>query len=287
MPRLDGIDISNHQGVAARNLSVQPAALVKWAHDKGVRGVWFKASEGTVYQDPYYRAWRHQAADLGFEFRGAYHWLTPGSSIALQLANFVNQVGELAAGECIQLDCEQAGLADAEVLEAYQRWTDRYGDRVIVYCGRFFGPVGAPGAARSYLIDRLPADVPWWLPWYDSTPSGLPRQPTIWQWGGGAQGAVMDPIRARVDSNQIEDEAKLRSLSGYPPRAPDVISNQEDDMPLSDDDKAWIEGHVHDQAFAAVIQVLRSTEAMRIIWQQSRPDAPFPPDPAPSPGGQG
>lgn len=261
MPRLDGVDFSNHQGTRARQLSVDPAEAVRWAHDQGVRGAWFKATQGSTYKDPYYRAWRRQASELGFEFRGAYHWLVPGVSLDLQLKNFVDQVGTLEPGESIQLDCEDTGgLTDAEVIQAYAKWTDRYGDRVLVYCGRFYMGVQA-GKARSYMIDRLPLDIPWWMPWYGS-PTALPRQPVIWQWGGGEQGALCEPLQTRVDSNQFEDEARLRELSGLPARAPGGIPNEEDDMPFTEDQLRQM---IRDEVLGVTTMVMRSAEFGAIL----------------------
>jgi GH25 family lysozyme M1 (1,4-beta-N-acetylmuramidase) len=266
MPRLDGIDISNHQGKRARDRSVQPSEVVQWAHDAGLRGIWFKATEGTTYQDPYFRAWRRQASQLGFEFRGMYHWLTPGVSVERQLANFVDQVGNLEEGESIQLDCEQAGLSAAVVMEAYGRWTATYGDRVLVYMGWYYGG----GLAR-----RLPENVPWWLPWY-GTPKGLNREPVIWQWGGGAEGAYVPLLDARVDANQINDDVALRRLSGYPDRPHGGIP-EEDDLPYSE---AQLRQMIREEAWTAVIGVLRSPEVRAIIHDAATTEVN---GPAPSP----
>lgn len=269
MPQLDGIDCSSNQGHGLENGGYDEAIAA---------GAWFafeKATEGGGYRNPYFPH-RRQLIAAKFPMGGTYHWVSPGVPVARQVANFVGYVGSLGR-EGIQIDAEQAGITDDEVVGVTRGIYDYYGARVLLY-----GNLGLIARIQN----RLPPDVKFWLPWYDDSWSFIAGKlyaagvsesdVVVWQWGGGRQGVFLPSLGSRVDSNFVRDPATFRRICGLPDQPHGGIPNEEDDMPLNDDDKAWIEAHVHDQAFAAVIQVLRSTEAARIIWQQSRPDAPYP-----------
>lgn len=228
-PRFDGTDWASYQA---------GATTVTWQslQAMGCRGSWWKSTQSIDYVNPYFAGWRLTAQQLGFQYRGPYHWLSPATSTAAQLAHFVSVVGDLHDGECIQLDCEQGpsrpgasdGLTDDEVVAAWDLWNAHYPGRVLVYLGRFFNGSSDGG---GYMIDRILKRRPalkWWLPYYTSTfPSGLPATPVMWQWGGGGNGAIVPPL-GRVDSNQIMDEAALKLLSNTVIGPPDPPG---DDVP--------------------------------------------------------
>jgi hypothetical protein len=103
----------------------------------GATGFFHKVSEGTGYKDPAFR--RRRPAAQQYRSSGGYHWVSPGKDLNRQLGNFGEQIGDLAVGEGIQLDCEQTGLDTAFVETAWNLWAATYGqDRVCTYMGRFF-----------------------------------------------------------------------------------------------------------------------------------------------------
>lgn len=279
MPQLDGIDIYNGQGDRLAQVGADVDAIWEWLAGLNPRPslAVCKSSQGASVKarDRYYPHWRDTTERLGFAYRGPFHWVTATSPIAAQFANFTAYVGVLRDGEFIQLDCEEAGLTDQMVLEAYDRWTQQYGDRVAVYMGRYFTPQRDAAGKTTYMIDRLPGEIPWWVAWYgpkDFSAVTLPRRPVIWQWGGGKEGVYVPVIDRRVDSNQIIDEDRLRLLCGYPEPDP-VITNEEDDLPYSEDQLRQM---IREEAWAAVIGVLRSPEVRGIIHEAAAAGASGP-----------
>lgn len=273
-PRLDGIDTSSNQ----------PLALNTGGYDEAIeQGAWFafeKATQGAGYRNPLYPRRREIIAEK-FEKGGAYHWVSHGVPIAAQLRNFKGYVGALWKNEGVQVDAEEGGITEDEVVEVATAFWDEYEGRVVLY---------TPVWMIQRVQDRLPAGMKFWLPWYDDPweriagklrVAGISESDiVVWQWGGGKQGVYLPSLGARVDSNLVRDPVAFRRICGGTRRAPVELPNQEDEV--TDDDIERLRGVIHDEAFAAVIQVLRSTEVQRIIWQQARSDAPFPPDPQPA-----
>jgi hypothetical protein len=216
----------------------------------GAVGFWHKSSEGLTYKDPAYARRRPLIRASYPRYSGPYHWVSPGKALDRQLGNFEDAVGDLAPGEGIQLDCEQAGLDVAFIETAWNYWASSYGgDRVCVYTGRYF----TGGTSRVPVIDELPAHIAWWLAWYgpSSFPlitARLPRTPFLWQWGGGNEGVRIPLLgNRRVDSNQIIDQAALDRFCGVgapapgpapaplplpPPTYAWALVPEEDDMPV-------------------------------------------------------
>jgi hypothetical protein len=186
----------------------------------GATGFFHKVSEGTGYKDPAFR--RRRPAAQQYRSSGGYHWVSPGKDLNRQLGNFGEQIGDLAVGEGIQLDCEQTGLDTAFVETAWNLWAATYGqDRVCTYMGRFF--TGGNGR-KTAIIDELPEHILWWLAWYSTASysqiaSRLPREPFVWQWGGGKEG-VFIPLVGRVDSNQVINAAAAERFCGLSAPAP-------------------------------------------------------------------
>lgn len=214
MPRSDAYDTSNNQGAGVVGIGPQIVA-------NGALGRWHKVSQGSNFRDRYWPAVRDADEATGLRYRGGYHWLNPGQSVADQFSNFVSWFGDIRPGESIQLDIEDpGGLPDDLVFEAIDRWADRYGiHRLFQYTGRFYMPHPPSG---TYLIDRLMArygdDLQWWLPWYSSVypASRIPTTPVMWQWAGGAQGDLLQGV-GRIDTNEIIDKVRLDIASGYAP----------------------------------------------------------------------
>lgn len=216
-PRLDGFDVSHYQ------------EDFPWDHSRSLGCTLgsAKATQGVAFVDPKLARNRAEMLRTGHRYRGLYHWITPGVPAVAQLANFERAVGELAEGECVQLDCEQDGISIDDMAAAWQAWSARYPGRVIIYAGAFLNGWQAHPAL---------AGAPWWLAWYrTSTWDELelfarvvkhytfPWQPTVWQWGGGANGVVVSGIAAQgghVDSNQILRVDVLEALCAYTAAAP-------------------------------------------------------------------
>lgn len=225
-PRLDGFDVSHYQGAFPWEYSRSLGCTLGSA----------KATQGLTFVDPQLARNRAEMSRTGHRYRGLYHWVSPGVPVTSQLENFVRAVGDLAPGECVQLDCEERPISAAEVLAAWQAWTARYPGRVIVYSGAFLNGWQA--------LPEL-VNAPWWLAWYRSTSwdelnayvtalrkFSFPWQPTVWQWGGGANGVIVPGVTStggHVDSNQIIRADVLEALCGYTSSPPPVAASPQGD----------------------------------------------------------
>lgn len=230
-PVNDGHDVSHWQGVF-------PWA---WSAAQGHRLAACKATQGARGVDPMLGRNRSEMRRIGFRWRGLYHWVTGAHPIADQVAHFVRTVGALEPGEMVQLDCEESPSSGAprkltsdEIVAAWVAFERVYPGRCVLYAGRFYNAWHAQPAL---------AGVPWWLPWYGpdswaelladaATRGGLPWEPTVWQWGGGKEGAVVPGVVAhggRCDSNQIIRADVLDRVCGLA-SAPTIPTPTEDDM---------------------------------------------------------
>jgi hypothetical protein len=215
MPPFHGSDTSNNQGSGVVAIGPEIAAL-------GGTGWWHKATQSNGYRDRYWPACRQARIDVGLHYGGPYHWLSPSTPVSEQFRFFRDYVGGLTVGEAIQLDMEEGGLSDSQVIEAVELWEGEWPGRVLHYMGYYFG-----GGMPARMAARFGDMWRWWLPWYqNSYPSQVEQSglvPVVWQWAGGATGVVIPSLRARVDSNEIRDERRLEEASGYggqPPPPP-------------------------------------------------------------------
>jgi GH25 family lysozyme M1 (1,4-beta-N-acetylmuramidase) len=209
MPHNDGFDVSHYQGA---NFPWT------WSRNEGHDLASCKATEGIRFVDPTFAHNRDAMASAGFRYRGMYCWIKPRLDVAAQVDHFVATVGDLALGEFVQIDCEEAPLTAGQMWTAFSALSERYPGRVIVYAGFFFA---------GWTSDPRFANCPWWLAWYGPATFDdlqaraakkkrpLPWQPIVWQWGGGAEGDSVPGSEKGVDSNQIIDRDALESLAGY------------------------------------------------------------------------
>ena len=210
MLRNDGFDVSHWQG---------PDFPWEWSREQGHELASCKATQGTQFVDPTFRRNRRVMAETGFRFRGVYTWIEPDQDIGVQVDHFIDTVGDLALGEFVQIDAEQAPLTSGQMQDALVRLQDHYPDRIIMYTGLTFAHWSTQTAAKG---------TPWWLAWYGPQSFDALRQraiskfhfpvpwtPVVWQWGGGAEGEFVPAIGKRVDSNEIIDRAALEVLAGY------------------------------------------------------------------------
>ena len=182
--QLHGIDVSNYQGT------------VNWTSVKNAGNSFAiaKATEGTTYSDPYFKAnWANmKAAGL---VRGAYHYGHPGTSATAQAQYFVNAVkaaGGFTGSNSLQLvlDLETTdGLSPSQVWAWVQSFiaeiktlTGRPG---IIYTGYYFwrDSVGNPTnnlncplwiAAYGVSSPMVPPAWPYWTFWQYSDTGSVP-----------------------------------------------------------------------------------------------------------------
>lgn len=225
MPPLHMIDISNNQGKAMDRAGVPLTRILDWAKEAGTTSVCFKVSEGEHSGDGgpkesdqrYIRVWRDYAHEIGFDSVGLYHWVSPNGDPRRQLENFKRWTGGLRDREYVQLDNEDPGrIPDAIAQGCIDVWEDAFPGRNYLYVGWF------------YLLGQLKRlHVPpgsWWWPAYIGAKFqtyeeakhalGVDQDAAIWQWGGGAQGAVFPDLGARVDSNEVRDWDSLHRHAG-------------------------------------------------------------------------
>jgi GH25 family lysozyme M1 (1,4-beta-N-acetylmuramidase) len=138
-PRADGPDISHYQTLTGA--APDPSWTV-WSH---------KVTEGRSYKDPTFDARWIWFRQMGFKYRGAYHWVRSDSSMADQVANLkraIDKHGGLRVGEFIQIDWETTPnippLSYAQIQE--------FQDRVEAIW---------PGRAIMYTSDWVPNFLPW------------------------------------------------------------------------------------------------------------------------------
>lgn len=112
--RVDGVDISHHQGGA-----------INWAAAKkaGVRWAYHKATEGSTYKDPNYTKRRAEAKKAGVPF-GAYHFARPSTKDAAVEAKFFLATAKPMPGDLLpMLDIE---VTDGMSVDAIQKWVSQF-----------------------------------------------------------------------------------------------------------------------------------------------------------------
>jgi hypothetical protein len=228
MPQLDVIDCSSNQ----------PPALEACGYDEAITaGAWcafekatsYEGRGGRPYTNPYF-ARRRMIIAQKFRCGGAYIWVSPNIPAVLQVAHFINVVGDLGR-EGIQVDSEQAGVTNQMTIDVTNLLYARYGARILVYANL---------ARLNAIKDHLPDDVYFWLPWYDDPwwviehaiqAVGLADRIVVWQWGGGRQGVFLPSLGARVDSNYVLNPVVFRRICGLADPVPvPVPTHVEDDL---------------------------------------------------------
>src|SRR3954467_11539067 len=100
MGRMDGIDVSHHNGTVNWHTVVVDGD-VWWAATKATEGNGFTSSALTTN--------RNGMASAGIGYRGLYHWLNADSSAQAQADWYLSKIGALAEGEFVMLDAEEDG----------------------------------------------------------------------------------------------------------------------------------------------------------------------------------
>lgn len=183
MQRAQGIDVSHYH------------AVTDWAAvmDAGIWMFGAKATQGTMYVDPTFRAHRDGARSMPFALVIYYHFATPHRELGFalssgdpvkQAAHFLDVVGPLRDNERLALDVEGEGAPPPIWIDAFLAQLPQDRRNLIYTSSRIWrDELGAPAWP-----DAIATDL--WVPRYSSTEpilpadrDGFPIWPrwTIWQ----------------------------------------------------------------------------------------------------------
>lgn len=125
--RLDGPDVSHYQ---------YDYGEINWATVLGIPTFWAatKLTQSIKYLDPTAAKSR---ARMKQKYRGLYHWVSSTTNPEDQAAWFAANVGTLAKGEFLMLDCEEAGVTVDMVLRVARALEKIYGRPVAIYTGAY------------------------------------------------------------------------------------------------------------------------------------------------------
>lgn len=212
MPVIKGIDVSSYQD------------RIDWSRAKadGIAFAYVKASEGTTFADPKYRAHVTGAKTAGIK-AGAYHFARPDTNStdlkrdARAEADWFLSLAAPRSGDLLPvLDLETAGLAPARMVEWTRAWLERVrgriGARPVLYTyPAFWSSMGGTTAFRLY---------PLWIANYGVSQPQLPagwRRYTIWQYT--SSGSV-DGVPGRADLNRLRSGVSLGDIAYRPGKKP-------------------------------------------------------------------
>jgi GH25 family lysozyme M1 (1,4-beta-N-acetylmuramidase) len=194
--RVDGVDISHHQGG-----TIDYAAAKK----AGVKWIYHKATEGATFTDPNYARRRAEAKKAGIPF-GAYHFARAGRDDAAAEARHLLITAKPVPGDLRPaLDLETTeGLSTAQL----RTWAAEFVDEVKRQTGVLpviYTPYDLRGA--------VPGECIIWRPRYNdsNTPPELPWD--IWQFSNGVLGKPDDVAGfGHVDLNTMRDGVTTADL---------------------------------------------------------------------------
>lgn len=195
------IDISHHQDFPDFE-KIRAAGVIAMIH---------KATEGSSYIDPNRRTNCSNAKAAGIACC-TYHWLSPGSSPASQIAFYLKTVDPVN-GERMVIDYEENGCTLADLKEAVQALLDDPRElKITVYSGHLLKE--QLGSKRdAFLADNT--DL--WLAQYtSSTPTWPDATYPIWMLWQYSESGTMDGIEGSlVDLNRFpgNDDELLRWIS--------------------------------------------------------------------------
>ena len=194
-----GIDLSHHQGDI-------DWSSVKHAEGHPIEFVYIKATEGATYQDPLYTFNFKEAKKNGLNV-GSYHYFRTTSTVANQLANFMNTAPKDQQTLIPMVDIEDIGSltvgAFNDSLAFFLAGIEtQYGSKPILYTTQRF--------YNSYLQNRY-ADYPFCIGRYGANEPELldGNQWTIWQF---SEGAHVKGIPKPVDLDVLNSQFDLGEL---------------------------------------------------------------------------
>lgn len=223
MTRLDGIDVSHHQGP------------IDW-HTAAASGIWWgatKATQSVAYTDPTLTVNRAGMAAVNLRHRGLYHWLSPASDPIVQARWFLTKIGRLDVGEFALLDAEEDGVTVSKVVQ----WCDTVEAAThrpcAVYTGAFVAGIWTDPRVRTSRYGRRPMALAAYTT--EAKARALPGvKDHPWDSWQFTSTATVPGVSTKVDGNRIDsvgvyDLAAGRHLQPAP-TFPTVL--QEDDMRL-------------------------------------------------------
>lgn len=226
-----GTDVSSNQ---------HPPARLDWNAAKavGFEFVLVKATQGATYRNPYFDQDVADARAAGLTV-GAYHWVSPSSTAAAQIANFLAvTAGHIGPNDLpCGLDFEQSGATHA-ALDAIRAGINAAGLRTMTYTYPDFWTHNGSPTCTACAADPL-----WWAsPTKTMLPPPRPwTSVAIWQYAGTSE--PIPGVGAKEDANLAL--VPLSILTGQiPAPAPTPNPVSEDDMKdcyLRQDSK----GHVY------------------------------------------
>jgi len=190
-----------------------------------------KATEGTGYTDPQFATTRSRTLAGGWPFLG-YHFLTPGR-ITAQVDHAVSVIGR---GRPVMLDVESGAGGDAG-LQDVLAFADAYAQRggggrvTLAYIPKWYwsGQWGSPSLSgvESRGMGLISSE---YTTYSDNGPG--------WQPYGGMTPVIWQYTSTPLDTNAFKGtQAELGQLFTYGTRG-------DDDMALTDDDKAWLKANI-------------------------------------------
>lgn len=198
------------------------------AWDAGIRAIIHKATEGTHFRDPKYKARKAEAQQMGFLW-GAFH-LTSNVSAQQQLDYFLNVEDGSDGRTLLALDWEESKdhgvMTEQQVREFVQLFYARLGYYPMIYGGHKIRE-----SVANDQKDALLANCPLWYQRYRSTPVGLPNATwptyTLWQYDNEDQtnGSPHVPGLTGADWNIFEgSQADLTAIWPFRQGAPAVAA---------------------------------------------------------------
>jgi len=209
--RIDGVDISHHQG--------GPLDYER-AKRAGVRFIWHKSTEGDSFRDGLYTQRRRECERAGIPF-GAYHFARPSNGDASMEAKFFLNTAQPRPGDLVpalDIETNDARMSRAELTRWIGNWVAQVqrslGVTPVIYTPfDLDNDFGCMLWQPRYNDSNKPPDVA--EPW---------RQWDIWQFSNGQLG-VPDQVPGfgRVDINTMRDGLRVREFRiPEPPEEPRV-----------------------------------------------------------------
>ena len=207
--RLFGIDVSHYQ------------SPIDWGRAKnaGVVFAILKASEGSSYKDPDFKAWWPQVKASGI-IRGSYHFFRPNAPVERQISNFLSAQDSLESGDLppvldLEVPDSWRNISLKRRIAMVRQWLDAVeasvGVKPIIYLSPSFASdvLGSDSFMRDYLL------------WIANYGVRKPKVPVPWSpdkswtfWQYSEKGKVPGTSGTAVDLDYFAgDLAALRAIS--------------------------------------------------------------------------